>query len=392
MITFELAMEIINHNTNKIDAEIISFENSLNRVIQEDIFSDMDMPPFDKSAMDGYACRMEDLKNELEVIELIPAGYFPKKKIDANQCAKIMTGAKIPEGADCVIMVEQTQIKNEKSIIFIADKTAPNICKQGEDIKRGELVLKAGTKISPRHFGALAMVGAVKIKVNRKVRVGIIATGDELVEPSENPNNSQIRNTNSWQLYSQCIKEGYTVNYYGIVKDDSNEIKNKILTAKEENDLILLTGGVSMGDFDFVPALLKECGFNLLFEKVAIQPGKPTVFGKSEDNKYVFGLPGNPVSSFIIFEVFVKAFLAEFTGEVSEEKKLILPLKHKVHRKKAERLGWIPVRIDKDGKVSTFEYHGSAHINAISYADGIISVPVGINELEEGTLVNVRQI
>lgn len=391
MIPFEKAIELINANFILLGTERADIKECTNRVLRENIISDMEMPPFNKSAMDGYACRREDIGNELEVIEVIQAGYKPEKSVGKNQCSKIMTGAMLPEGANCVIIVEDVEETAPGRIKYLKHKTADNTCLKGEDVKSGQLLLSAGTRITAKEIASLALCGAVNPLVSRKPLVGIVSTGDEIVEPYVKPGLSQIRNTNSYQLIAQCTEFGVTPKYYGIVPDTNEAIGGIIEKAKNENDLIMLTGGVSMGDYDLVPSLLKEKGFNILFDKVAIQPGKPTVFGR-DGNKFVFGMPGNPVSSFIIFEFFIKEFLANMMG-LKEFKKIIrCELANDFRRKHDARLARIPAKINREGKAETIEYHGSAHINSLAFADGVISIPIGVNELKKGTVVDVRQL
>lgn len=391
MITYEQALEIVKTNLHMLGTEKVEMVKSLNRVLRQDVLSDMNMPPFDKSAMDGYACRMDDIVNELEVVETIQAGYKPKLKIGKNQCAKIMTGAMIPEGADCVIIVEEVKEISPTKIRFRKEKTSANICYRAEDVTVGEKLLEKGIRITEKEIASLALTGCAEPLVSIKPKVGIITTGDEIIEPINIPQESQIRNTNAYQLIAQCENFGCETNYYGIVNDTEEEITVAIIKARQECDLVLLTGGVSMGEFDLVPAILKKNGFKLLFEKVAVQPGKPTVFGKCEDT-FVFGMPGNPVSSFIVFEFFVKEYLAGLMGLKNYYKSLSLEMDFDFKRKRSERLARVPVKINNEGKVESIEYHGSAHISSLAFADGIISIPIGVTEIKKGTIVNVRQI
>lgn len=391
MIKFEEALKIIGDNFIHFENETTDIKEALGRILAEDVYSDMDMPPFDKSAMDGFACRKSDIKNILTIVETIPAGFSPKITIGENQCAKIMTGAGIPQGADCVIMVEHVEQIDDLHIKYLKDDTSVNICFKGEDLKTGQLVLHAGTRITSKVTASLSTVGKVNPLVVKKPVIGIIATGDEIIEPYNVPTGAKIRNVNSYELYSQCIESGCNPVYYGIVEDNEEAIFNKISLAKEETDILLLTGGVSMGDFDLVPGILKKCGYNILFDKVAIQPGKPTVFAR-DNKKFVFGLPGNPVSTYIIFEIFVKHFLSLCSGMNTSSANYFLPAGTDIKRKKDERLGWIPVKISKDGEVFPVEYHGSAHINALAEADGIISIPVGVKVIQKGEKIAVRSI
>jgi molybdopterin molybdotransferase len=391
MIRFEEAYKIVSESAKQLTSEKVKLEDSLYRILAVDVISDMNMPPFDKSAVDGFACKMSDLKNPLEVIETIAAGNLPQKIIGNNQCSKIMTGAKIPEGADVVIMVEHTQTISENTIVFTKEKTTPNISKKAEDIKKGQVVLKKGTYLKPQHTAMLASVGCSEPVVFTKPKVAILSTGSELVEPNQIPGPAQIRNSNAWQLYTQVIRANATPVYYGIIEDSEEETDKAIKKALKENDVILLTGGVSMGDFDFVPKILKENNISLKFEKIQIKPGMPTVFGTHEKS-FIFGLPGNPVSSYIIFEVLVKPFLQKMMGNHEEQTILKLPIGIDYKRKKTDRLGWIPSKTSPSGEIIPVEYHGSAHVFSICDADVIFSVEIGVSEISKGEMVDARQI
>jgi molybdopterin molybdotransferase len=221
--------------------------------------------------------------------------------------------------------------------------------------------------------------------------VGIIATGDELVEPDITPGPSQIRTSNSYQLCAQVRTAGGVPAYYGIVHDNEEALDAALKKALDETDVVLLSGGVSMGDYDFVPAVMARNGIEILFDSIAAKPGKPTTFGVSP-GKWCFGLPGNPVSTFIQFEILIKPFLFALMGHAYREPHLMLPLGRAVRRKKADREAWLPVRIGEDGRVLEADYHGSAHINGLCHADGLITVPIGVTVLQEGTLVRVRPL
>ena len=327
MILFEEALKLVLHNAKIIDIESVKLVDSLNRVLAHDIISDIDMPPFNKSAVDGYACKISDIKNILEVVEIIPAGCVPKKAINENQCSKIMTGAIVPEGTDCIIMVEHVVNIDDNKIKFNKENTGVNIAYKAEDIVKGSVLLTNGTLIKPQQIAIMASVGYSKVKVYKQPKIGVLVTGTELVEPEQIPNECQIRNSNAWQLISQIKKVNAIPVYYGIIEDTEEKLDLAIKKAIAENDVVILTGGVSMGDFDFVPKILKQNNVNLLFEKIKIQPGKPTVFGV-HDNAYVFGLPGNPVSSFVVFEFLVKPFLQKLMG--INENNLKMEFFHKI--------------------------------------------------------------
>jgi molybdopterin molybdotransferase len=391
MLPFDEAYKIVLDSAHTLGSERVDIAQAASRILAEDIKSDTDMPPRDISVFDGYACRRQDLANELKIIETIPAGMPPKKTIGPNQCAKIMTGAAVPDGADCVFMVELAENHKAGTVRFTGEKTDDNIRPQGRDIKTGQVVLQSGTRLRPQDIAVLATVGHAEILVARKPMVGIIATGDELVEPHSKPSPWRLRNSNSPQLAAQLESVGVLVTDYGIAKDTTGEIDQVFKKAAGENDVVILSGGVSMGDFDLVPGILKQNDIELLFEKIALKPGKPTVFGISED-LYCFGLPGNPVSTFVVFELLVKPFLYKLLGHDYAPPNIRMPLDESINRKDTERRGWMPVKITDAGKLRKVEYHDSGHINALCGADGLVCMEVGVAEIREDTIVQVRLI
>lgn len=391
MISFAEALQTVLNNNVITHPETVPLSDAINRVLFNDVFSDMDMPPFDKSAVDGYACRRQDIHNKLIVVETIAAGKAPEKVLSENKCSKIMTGAMLPEGADCVLMVEDTQVICDKMVKFLKENTANNICYLAEDVKKGDLVLTKGTLLLPEHIAVLASVGCHTPQVFAKPKVGIISTGDELVEPSEQPSVSQIRNSNSWQLIAQAKQMNVIANYIGIAKDTEDETLHKITQALEQNDVVLLTGGVSMGDFDMVPDIMKQAGIEILFKSIAIQPGRPTVFGRKGD-KFCFGLPGNPVSSFVLFELLVKPLLYKMMGNDFQPFSFKLPFAIDYNRRRSDRLSVLPITIHADGTVEPVNYHGSAHIHSLTFARGFAFIPIGETTFRKGDLIDVRLI
>lgn len=391
MLPFEEALRTVLDSAHRLGSENVEIAHSVNRVLAEDVKSDMDMPPFDRAVVDGYACRREDLAKELTIIETIRAGKLPKKAIGPNQCIKIMTGAPVPKGADCVVMVEFTENPTEGTVRFVGEKTDNHIRPQGEDIRVGQVVLLKGTRIKPQHIAVLASVGQVRPLVTKRPKVAIIATGNELVEPGLKPAPSQIRNSNSPQLAAQLESVGAVVRSYGIARDTADDIDSVFKRAATENDVVTISGGVSMGDFDFVPGILRQNNIELLFEKIAFKPGKPTVFGMSE-KVYCFGLPGNPVSTFAVFELLVKPFLYKLMGHTYAPPNVQMPLGESIRSTDTKRQNWIPVTITEAGMLEHIEYHGSAHISALRTADGLVSIGVGVAEIPKGTIVQVRLI
>ncbi len=390
MIPFEKAQEIVASHTIEISTEKVQFIDSLGRVLAEDITSDMDMPPFDKTAVDGYACRRCDLDKELEIIETISAGALANKVVGEGECSKIMTGAAVPGGADFVFMVEDALEINNK-VKYTGSSRKDNIARKAEDISEGDVVLRKGRVIRPQDIAVMATVGAVQVEVCKKPKVGVISTGDELVEPTDVPGKGQIRNSNAYQLIAQVIRAGADAFYYGIARDSEEETFNLVAGAIDECDIVLLTGGVSMGDFDFVPKVLKLAGVEIIFDRVAVQPGKPTTFG-IHSTGIVFGLPGNPVSSFVQFELFVRPLIARSLNSNWKADEHSYTLAKEYKRRRGERLAFVPVLLKPDNKVEAADYHGSAHINALPDAVGLMKIPIGILEIKKGELVNVRQI
>ena len=388
---FDKALKIVLDSAHKLGSERVDIAKSTNRILAEDVVSDVDMPPRDISVFDGYACRRQDLANELKIIETIRAGMPPKKKVGPNQCAKIMTGATVPRGANCVFMVELAGNSTVGTIRFIGEKTDDNIRPQGRDIKAGQVVLRSGARIRPQDIAVLAMVGHTEVLVAKRPTVGIIATGDELVEPQSKPSPWRLRNSNSPQLAAQLENVGAVVADYGIAKDTAGDIDGTFKKASSENDVVLLSGGVSVGDFDLVPGILRKNNIELLFDKIALKPGKPTVFGVSK-NLYCFGLPGNPVSAFVVFELLVKPFLFKLMGHDYAPPNVKMPLDETISRKNTERQRWMPINITDAGTLKKVEYHDSGHIYALCGADGLVCMDVGVAEIPKGTAVQVRLI
>ncbi len=390
MITYEEAIELILANAAYENSkEYTPLTQCFNRILAEDIYSDINMPPFDKSAVDGYACRLTDLPGPLRVLETVSAGALPVYEITKGCCSKIMTGAKVPTGADIVIMIEDTEETDKQTIKFTGDNTSRNICYMSEDIKEGDLVVSKGTLIKAWHIGIMATVGITRVPVSCMVSIGIITTGDELLEPGQPLVEGKIRNSNAWQLIGSCYSVGSIPTYYGIVGDELQATVQILEKAISENDIVLITGGVSVGEFDFVSHALKKTKLEIKFHSIAMQPGRPLVYAR-DGKKHCFGLPGNPVSTLIQFELSVKPLIYKLMGHNYQP--VIIPMKiaDNIKRKKSSRKSLYPVKLRTDYKVSPLKYHGSAHINAFADAFGLIEVEQGITEIKKGEVINVR--
>lgn len=389
MISFDEAAARVNRAAWLLPAERAPLSSALHRVLAEDIHADTDLPPFNKSSMDGYACRAADAFQALRVLEHIPAGRVPHFPIEPGACSKVMTGAPVPEGSDCVLIVEEVEDLGDGTVRFTGAKANSNIVPRGDDIRAGDRVLEVGTLLRPQHLPVLASSGCTEPLLRRRPRVAVIATGDELVPPSGTPGPGQIRNSNSVQLAALAQEAGALAADLGIARDDEATLRETWAKALADHDVVLSTGGVSMGDYDLVPDILRHHGFEIHFDRVAIQPGKPVLFG-TRGEQACFGLSGNPVSSFLQFTLFAEPFLRRLQGTASQTRTVPLVLGEDFTRRNSGRMGWVPVRIDGEDRVRAIAFHGSAHINAFTSADGLMAFPVGSGTLAKGSGVPVR--
>lgn len=390
MISFAKALETVLNFIPSPVSEAVSLDAAQNRILARDIISDTDIPQADLSTMDGFACRRQDIGSPLRVIETIAAGEAPHKRVNAGECSRIMTGALMPQGADCVVMVENTS-ETDGLVRVTGALPAVNVRYRAEDVRSGETVLRAGTRVTSAVVAMLASVGCDPVPVTARPLVGVIATGDELIEPACRPAAAQIRNSNGYQLCAQIRSTGCLCRYLGIVPDVPDLLQEALRCALYQCDVVILSGGVSEGDRDHVPGVMAARGVDLKFSGVAVKPGKPTVFGVV-GNKYVFGLPGNPAATYIVFEMLIRPFLLRLEG--SREKTLTIRarLGGTVKRTTTDRIEFVPVRLSCDGIARCVEYHGSGHIHAYGAANGIIVMPTGAAVLTEGSEIDVRLI
>ncbi len=389
MILPDEAADIIGGYGKKSEIEEVRLSDSLGRILAEDIYSEIDMPPFDKSAMDGFAVFSGDNSKRYKIVETIPAGKFPKRSVGKGECSRIMTGAPIPSGTDRVIKVEVTG-EDDGYMYLNGEDSNNNICLMGEDIKKGDKILVSGTLMRAPEIGAAASLGLGKLQVYKRVKTGIITTGSEIVEPGGSLLSGHIFNSNGYSLSAQLADACGEVSEMKIVPDERGLLKDSLGKMIETFDLTIISGGVSMGNYDFVPDILEELGVTIHFNKVAIQPGKPTLFGTKND-KVIFGLPGNPVSTFVVFEILVKPLVMRMGGNIYSPLFIRGKLNGRFMRRKKERDLYIPVFYDK-GEVNLIEYHGSAHFVSLSKANGLMKIGRGVSEIPQGEIVNVRQI
>ena len=378
--------------------ERVPLGQALGRVLAEDIVSRINNPPLDNSAMDGYALIAEDIESatpenpvKLEVVEEIAAGYTSKGTLKPGQTMRIMTGAPIPPGADAVLMQEDTQKDGDSILCLDKADVEENIREAGEDVRIGEGVLKKGTTLSPAHIGMLAVIGRSQIAVSQRPTVSILSTGDEILELDETPQGPQIFNSNGHMLAAQIKSAGGIPVYLGIAKDTEKDLMEKFewaLTA----DIVVSSGGVSVGDYDLVKSSLQKMGQDMLFWKVAMKPGKPLAFGRIGKTP-IFGLPGNPVSSFVSFEQFVRPSLRKVLGCSDLSHKTVQAKLTRTINKKPGRLHFLSSIVswaDGEYTVTPAGEQGSGILKSAANANGLLIFPLEAEEIKQGQEVAVQ--
>ena len=393
------AQRIVLEATPTLGLEKISILDALGRVLGEDIVADRDNPPWDNSAMDGFAVRWDDIKQEhaiqkpvtLTVIEDVAAGKMPSKSVGAGQAIRIMTGAPLPKGADTVLKVEDTEHTPESVRVFKPEQRGANIRPQGEDAKRGECIIGMGTQIRPGEAGMLAILAKSFILAYQRPRVAILSTGDELADLDERFSEEKIINSNSYGMAAAVQEAGGIPMLLGIARDTPAALKEKIshgLTA----EILVLSGGVSMGDYDFTKAVFHELGGEMHFWKLAIRPGQPLAFGKIQ-GKLAFGLPGNPVSSMVTFEQLVRPAMLKMSGHRSYGRPVVEAIFQERFSKRTDRrhfLRGVLTREDGVFKVRTTGAQGSGMLTSMVKANCLIDIPVEVERVNQGDLVSVQ--
>jgi molybdopterin molybdotransferase len=392
MISLNEALTILEQVVCKIRLpnELIPVNQALGRIITENIVSRLDLPPFDKAAMDGYAVLANDECCEYQLIDTVPAGKVSVYKLSPGKTIKVMTGAPLPENTAKVIRLEYASENNGIVNIHTPEK-CQNICSQGEDICRGSLIIKAGTLIGPLEIANLIACGITEIKVVHRPRIFIISTGNELIDDIKHYNVGKIMNSNGPMLTSLCQMHHFDVVNNLSIPDDK---ETTILTIKEAlhtANIVLLSGGVSVGEYDFVESAFKELGLKLHFNKIAVKPGKPMTF-VSSGNKILFGLPGNPVSVYLMFHLFVLHAIRIIMGNNAKIEYSKYIISENFSRHSAKRTAFQPCKIDSNNTLKLVNYNGSAHLSALLHSDGFFIIPQGITELKAGSEVDFLPI
>ena len=383
MISVKKASSVIARETRILATEIATVPGCVGRVLAEKVVADMDLPPFDRSQMDGYAVIAADTELApvgLNIVGESSAGNGWRGKVKPGQAVRIMTGAPVPTGANAVQKVELTSESGDTVTILEPVKTNTAIVRKGAEIKRGTTVYKAGTVITENMIAVLASFGYAKVRVGKLPRISILGTGSEIVEITKKPGLDQIRNSNSVMLDVLCRKFGAVTTVLPNVGDDISELLTAIKAAAKASDILLITGGVSVGKYDHTKTSLTELGAEIYFDKIRLKPGKPMVFARLARSR-VFGLPGNPVSAAVTFNLFVRRAILQMQGaKVTSPKqgKAVLGADIKANR---ERDTYLPAKLENDelGHLVAFplKWQGSSDFIGYGGADSLIVIPKG---------------
>jgi molybdopterin molybdotransferase len=403
MISISEALDHIRAQVRPLPSESVPLHQALDHVLAEDVASDVDSPPHDKSIVDGYAIRCADIAQAgttLNVIEEVVAGAVPQQAVVAGTATRIMTGAPVPKGADAVVMVEQTEIVGRDRVRISAERITPgrNIMRRAASMRRGETVLQAGHRLRPMEIGLLAEVGRSQVLVVRRPRVAVLPTGDELVSPAEIPAAGQIRNSNGAMLLAAVRRAGGESIELGIGRDNRDSLR-RLIGEGLQHDMLLISGGVSAGVLDLVPGVLAELGVRQIFHKVNIKPGKPLWFGVLETGgsaKLVFGLPGNPVSSLVCFELFVRPALRALAGYGFQPRESLIAQLGDDFQQRGERVAYHPARLSGEAGSMVVEpllWQGSGDLRTLVKANSLIRFDAGerlfkADEPVEGVLLD----
>jgi molybdopterin molybdotransferase len=390
VIQVEEAFRIIEETIGKrkLETEKIPVRQSDGRILASDQFSLLDIPSFNKSAMDGYAIIDGDINDKYRVLETTAAGYSNSQKLIPGATIKVMTGAPVPDGTGRVVIVENAVINNG-FVSFNDYGRDINICRKGEDVTKGQKIISAGKRLDIVDMANLIGCGVMDVEVVRRLRAAVVSTGDELVDSYEQLKYGKIMNTNGPLLAGLIKRYGFELTGEHWTPDNKEQMRNVIGKALDDSDIVIITGGVSAGDFDYVPDIMKSFGMTIHFSRLAVKPGKPMTFASGK-NKYIFGLPGNPVSAFLAFHLYVLRAARILSSGRSDLKEINIRLDQDFTIRPSNRTLYIPCRINDNGRAETISYNGSAHLMALVNADGFIVIPQGVSSIK--TDENVRFI
>ena len=389
-----------------LGAERLSSFEAVGRVLARDVHSPVDLPDFPRATMDGYALRASDsfgaseaIPAYLEVIGQVPMGAAPEFSVGRGEAARILTGGMVPEGADAVVMEEFTTAPDAETLEARRPvAVGENILAIGDDLKKEELILRAGSRLRSQDVGALAGVGVTSVEVHRRPRVAILPTGDELIDPRETPRVGQVRDINRFSLAAGVVEAGGEPQTEEILPDDLAVIKERLERAVGHADVVLISGGSSMGLRDYTVEAIDSLGEpGVLVHGISIKPGKPTIIGRIErdgEDKAVIGIPGHPVSALMIFHAFVQPVIQQLSGEVARTETETEGLAATLSRNVAsapgrEDLVRVTLEEGENGRVVHPLMGNSAMISTMTKADGYITIPLEAEGLREGAQVRV---
>jgi molybdopterin molybdotransferase len=401
MISVAEAIQTIRQQTPTLRTEQVELERALGRVLAHDVVADSDLPPFDRAQMDGYAVRAEDVKAapvRLRIAGESAAGRGWHHKMEEGHAVRIMTGAPVPAGADSVQQVELTHELKDGTVVELLESVemGRSIVKRGAEIKAGEIVLNAGTAINAAMMAVLAAFGYANVDVFRRPRIAVLATGSELVAVDQKPGQDQIRDSNNYSIGAYAELAGAVVERLPVTGDETSLLKNRLAEAAERCDAIVTSGGVSMGVYDVTKSALNELDAEVFFERVALRPGKPTVFARLPNGTLVFGLPGNPVSVSVTFNLFARTALLAMQGATEPALKQETAALARSVKGTVDRESYLPAQLttNDDGQLIAFplKWGGSSDFVAFALATALMIVPPNVKSVEAGTLLNVLRL
>ena len=401
MISVAEAIQIVREKTHSLGSEKVDLPNALGRVLAHEIVADSDLPPFDRSQMDGYAVRASDTTAapvSLRIVGESAAGKGWHKRMEAGEAVRIMTGAPVPDGADSVQQVELTHELKDGTVVELlsAVEHGKSIVRRGEEIKAGETILQPGVTINAAMMAVLAAFGYAEVQVARRPRVAVAATGSELVGVNEQPGLDQIRDSNNYSISAYAELAGAVVQRLPLTRDETSLLKHQIAEAANNCDVVVTSGGVSMGVYDLTKAALKELDAEIFFERVALRPGKPIVFARLPGGALVFGLPGNPVSVSVTFNLFTRTALLAMQGVNEPVLKQETAVLARAVKGTNDRESYLPAQLttNDDGELIAFplKWGGSSDFVSFALTTALVIIPAGVKSMEAGSLVKAIRL
>ncbi len=401
MISVAEAVQIVRQHTHVLEGEHVELSSALGRVLAQEIVADTDLPPFDRAQMDGYAVRAAETTGapvSLRIAGESAAGKGWHHRLEEGHAVRIMTGAPVPEGADSVQQVELTHELKDGTVVELLEpvETGRSIVKRGAEIKAGEVVLRPGVTINAAMMAVLAAFGYAQVEVTRRPRVAVLATGSELVSVNEQPGQDQIRDSNNYSISAYAENAGALVQRFPLTRDETSLLTSQIGEAADNFDVVVTSGGVSMGVYDVTKNALKELGAEIFFERVALRPGKPIVFARLPSGALVFGLPGNPVSVSVTFNLFTRTALLAMQGANEPELKQETVVLARDVKGTMDRESYLPAQLmtNDDGELIAFplKWGGSSDFVSFALTTALVIIPAGVKTAAAGSLAKAVRL